>query len=35
MTITDRLTQDMKTAMKARDKEKLSTIRMVRAFYAK
>ncbi|MBN8236678.1 GatB/YqeY domain-containing protein [Halobacillus kuroshimensis] len=31
MTITDRLTQDMKTAMKARDKEKLSTIRMVRA----
>ncbi|CDQ18044.1 hypothetical protein SAMN05192559_102215 [Halobacillus karajensis] len=31
MTITDRLTQDMKTAMKARDKEKLSTIRMVKA----
>ncbi|REJ10626.1 MULTISPECIES: GatB/YqeY domain-containing protein [Halobacillus] len=31
MTITDRLTQDMKTAMKARDKERLSTIRMVRA----
>ncbi|ELK45496.1 GatB/YqeY domain-containing protein [Halobacillus sp. ACCC02827] len=31
MTITDRLAQDMKTAMKARDKERLSTIRMVRA----
>ncbi|GEN52024.1 GatB/YqeY domain-containing protein [Halobacillus litoralis] len=31
MTITDRLTQDMKTAMKARDKERLSTIRMVKA----
>ncbi|RWZ60033.1 GatB/YqeY domain-containing protein [Halobacillus fulvus] len=31
MTITERLTQDMKTAMKARDKQKLSTIRMVRA----
>ncbi|MGP4074450.1 GatB/YqeY domain-containing protein [Halobacillus sp. K22] len=31
MTITENLTQDMKTAMKARDKEKLSTIRMARA----
>ncbi len=31
MTITERLTQDMKTAMKARDKQKLSTIRMVKA----
>lgn len=31
MTITERLTQDMKTAMKARDKARLSTIRMVRA----
>ncbi|MGP4061663.1 GatB/YqeY domain-containing protein [Halobacillus litoralis] len=31
MTITDRLTQDMKIAMKARDKERLSTIRMVKA----
>ncbi|MCA0970035.1 GatB/YqeY domain-containing protein [Halobacillus litoralis] len=31
MTITERLAQDMKTAMKARDKAKLSTIRMVRA----
>ncbi|MBH0229919.1 GatB/YqeY domain-containing protein [Halobacillus yeomjeoni] len=33
MTITERLTQDMKLAMKARDKEKLSTIRMVRASF--
>ncbi|TGB04261.1 GatB/YqeY domain-containing protein [Halobacillus salinus] len=33
MTITERLTQDMKTAMKARDKAKLSTIRMVRASF--
>ncbi|WP_082233793.1 GatB/YqeY domain-containing protein [Halobacillus massiliensis] len=31
MTITERLTQDMKTAMKARDKKTLSTIRMVKA----
>ncbi|MGI8316098.1 GatB/YqeY domain-containing protein [Halobacillus mangrovi] len=33
MTITERLTQDMKTAMKARDKKRLSTIRMVRASF--
>ncbi|UOQ46343.1 GatB/YqeY domain-containing protein [Halobacillus salinarum] len=31
MTITERLTEDMKTAMKARDKQTLSVIRMVRA----
>ncbi|MFQ3542727.1 GatB/YqeY domain-containing protein [Halobacillus rhizosphaerae] len=31
MTITERLNQDMKTAMKARDKKTLSTIRMVKA----
>lgn len=31
MNMTDRLNQDMKVAMKARDKQRLSTIRMVKA----
>ncbi|SNZ11008.1 hypothetical protein SAMN05421503_1927 [Terribacillus aidingensis] len=31
MSLTERLNQDMKTAMKARDKETLSVIRMVKA----
>lgn len=31
MKMTDRLNQDMKVAMKARDKQRLSTIRMVKA----
>ncbi|MFP7493590.1 GatB/YqeY domain-containing protein [Terribacillus saccharophilus] len=31
MSLTERLNQDMKTAMKARDKEALSVIRMVKA----
>lgn len=31
MNLTDRLTQDMKQAMKAKDKQKLSTLRMIKS----